>query len=435
VTSTISLASIQLGRRSRQLLRLWRTGQIADLADRARQVVSDWLAPRGTVSLVRKSDLMAIDLGHPFQPTIPAIVPGQPLAANWVMTPPAPGSGGHTTLFRMIRYLEAHGYTNRVYFYDVHSGDHAYYESIVRSYYGFQGPVANIDGGMEDAHIVMATGWPTAYPIFNARCAGKRFYFLQDFEPYFYPAGSLGSYAESTYRMGFHGIKIGTSFVEKLTTEFGMRVDTFTFGCDVSQYHLSNSTRRSGIVFYARWDNSRRGVELGLLALEVFAARRPDIEIHIYGDKIGPQSFKFIDHGRISPDEINRIYGVCFAGLSLSFTNVSLAPLEMLAAGCIPVVNDTIHVRTDLDNPFVRLAAAFPQALAAQLEDIVQNSDPEALSFAAAASVQSVTWDDAGDAFDGALRRALKQSIGEASIQSEVSDATAIYSDNEFIPG
>jgi glycosyltransferase involved in cell wall biosynthesis len=431
--STINRATRQLGRRSRQLLRLLHGKQVPGFTDRLRRVTAEWLAPRGVVSLVRDADLMAVDLARPFQPTIPAIVPGHLLVANWVMTPPAPGSGGHTTVFRIIRYLEDHGYTNRVYFYDVYQGDHAYYHSIVRDYYGFSGPVRNVDHGMEHAHIVVATGWPTAYPIFNSRCAGKRFYFVQDFEPLFYPAGCISSHAENTYRMGFHGISIGRCFVQKLIVEYGMTVDAFDFGCDTAQYRRSSTSPRSGIVFYARRDNARRGVDLGLLTLQVFAARRPDIVIHIYGDEIGPMPFRFIDHGRITPDQINFIYNTCFAGLSLSFTNVSLVPLEMLAAGCIPVVNDSVYVRTDLDNPFVRFSPALPQALAAQLQEIIETPDRDALSFAAAASVQSATWDDAGIAFDKALRRGLEESICKGHNQQPASDAARVCSEDEVV--
>ncbi len=353
---------------------------------------------------------MAVNLSRPFLPAIPAIVPGQPLIANWVTTPPSPGSGGHTTLFRIIRYLEAHGYRNRVYFYDVYGGDHQYYESVVRSYYNFHGPVANIDSGMEDAHIVVATGWPTAYPVFNSRCTGKRFYFVQDFEPYFYPVGDTSALAETTYRMGFHGISIGRCFADKLRTEFGMTVETFRYGCDISQYRRSPISSRSGIVFYARRESARRGFELGLMTLEVFAARNPGIEIHIYGDKLGRLRFPFIDHGRVTPEQLNGIYNRCFAGLSLSFTNVSLVALEMLAAGCIPVVNDTVQVRTDLDNAFVYYAPPYPQALAAQLESVVTTHDFESLSAAAAASVHTTTWDEAGATVDAILRRALRAS-------------------------
>lgn len=408
--SAIKQIELQLHRRYRQVRNLWQAEGTQAITSRLRKAAADWLTPKTAISPVRSTDVMAVDLSHPFLPAIPAIVPGQPLITNWVTTPPSPGSGGHTTLFRIIRYLEAHGYRNRVYFYDVYGGDHQYYESVVRSYYNFHGPVANIDSGMEDAHIVVATGWPTAYPIFNSRCTGKRFYFVQDFEPHFYPVGGTSALAETTYRMGFHGISIGRCFADKLRTEFGMTVDTFRYGCDISQYRRSPTSPRSGIVFYARRESARRGFELGLMTLEVFAARNPGIEIHIYGDKLGRLRFPFIDHGHVTPEQLNGIYNRCFAGLSLSFTNVSLVALEMLAAGCIPIVNDTVYVRTDLDNAFVYYAPPYPQALAAQLESVITTHDFESLSAAAAASVHTTTWDEACATVDAILRRTLRES-------------------------
>jgi glycosyltransferase involved in cell wall biosynthesis len=210
--------------------------------------------------------------------------------------------------------------------------------------------------------------------------------------------------------MGFHGISIGRCYAQKISAEFGMTVDAFKYGCDISHYGRLQGSKRSGVVFYARRETARRGFELGLMALEVFAARRPDIEIHIYGDKMGKLPFAFVDHGHVTPDELNGIYNRCFAGLSLSFTNVSLVALEMIAAGCIPVVNDTIEVRTDLENSFVRYAPPYPQALAAGLEALVMTPDFDSLSQAAAASVRGTTWDDAGASADGIIRRALGSS-------------------------
>jgi glycosyltransferase involved in cell wall biosynthesis len=357
---------------------------------------------------VRQADIVTADLSKPFQPMVPAIAPGKQVIVNWVTTPARPGSGGHTTLFRVVRYLEAHGYRNRIYFYDVYRGDHRYYASVVRHYYDFHGPVKSVDAGMEDAHAVVATSWPTAYAVFNCRCAGKRFYFIQDFEPYFYPVGVLSLFAENTYRMGFHGISIGRCYAEKLRGEFGMHIDSFEYGCDTSRYHRLPDSKRSGIVFYARRDTARRGFELGLMALEIFAMRRPNIDIHIYGDKIGKLPFNFVDHGRVTPHELNDIYNRCYAGLTFSFTNVSLVAQEMLASGCIPVVNDTTEIRTDLKSPFVRYTVPYPSALASALEEIVVTRDFESLSRAAAASVQLATWDEAGASVEMIFRRVLE---------------------------
>jgi hypothetical protein len=47
---------------------------------------------------------------------------------------------------------------------------------------------------------------------------------VQDFEPYFEPVGSYSTFAENTYRFGFHGITLGEWLSKKLTNEYGYEV-------------------------------------------------------------------------------------------------------------------------------------------------------------------------------------------------------------------
>ncbi len=231
---------------------------------------------------------------------------------------------------------------------------------------------------------------------------------MQDYEPFFHPTGAASLLAENTYRMGFHGITAGKWLVSKLSEEFGMSADFFDFGCDTSSYSRQARSNRTGLVFYARPEAPRRGFELGLMAMELFAARHPEITLHFYGELMGSLPFKFVNHGRVTPKVLNEIYNSCYAGLSLSLTNVSLVPHEMLAAGCIPIVNEGVQNRIVLDNPFVRYAAPFPQALAGALESVVTDPDFESLSAAAAGSVRGISWDDAGAKVDQILRRTLE---------------------------
>jgi len=401
-------ARIQLSRRYRQLSKIWRAEGAQGICDRTRAAAARWISPIVGVMPVRCADVVAADLARPFRPVVPKAAAGQPILVNWITTPAAPGSGGHTTLYRIIRYLEAHGYVNRVYFYDVYHTDLRYYASILRRAYGFEGEVRSVDDGMEDAHAVVATSWGTAYPVFNARCTGKRFYFVQDFEPYFHPVGSLSTLAENTYRMGLHAITAGKWLAEKLRADFSMEADHFDFGCDISRYARKPKSPRSGVTFYARPEAARRGFELGLMALEIFAARQPHIKIHLYGENLGRLRFPCVQHGHVTPEQLNNIYNSCYAGLSLSLTNVSLVPHEMLAAGCIPVVNDGVHNRMVLKNTFVRYAPMVPHDLAAALEEVVTQVQFDSFSRAAAASVHSASWDDAGAAVDGIVRRACE---------------------------
>ena len=201
-------------------------------------------------------------------------------------------------------------------------------------------------------------------------------------------------------------VTAGRWLAKLLDDRYGMRTDAFDFGCDTDIYRFEGKPR-DGIVFYARPEASRRGFNLGVMALELFAAKHPDVKIHFFGNKIGKIHLDVVDHGLVTPAELNDIYNSCFAGLSLSMTNVSLVPHEMLAAGCIPVVNDADHNRIVLDNSHVRYATATPHALAECLSEVVTLADFDVIAREASASVALTSWDDAGDVVERVLRREL----------------------------
>ncbi|THK39041.1 glycosyltransferase family 1 protein [Ensifer sp. MPMI2T] len=404
----LSQARLQIGRRARQFRDVLAKDGYRGIVTRVRLKASDWIRPRTVVWPVFPDDVLAADLSRPPARAVPPIARGQPIVVNWVMEASGPGSGGHTTVCRIVKYLERRGYMNRVYLYDPFGGDQKYFQSISKNYYGLTCEIGDARAGMKDAHAVVATAWPTAYAVYNARCTGKRFYFVQDYEPFFYPLSTNSMLAENTYRMGFHGITAGRWLAEKLSREFGMTTDHFPFGCDTARYRREPTSKRSGVAFYARAGTPRRAVELGLLALEIFANRCPAVELHLFGERLRDLPFRFVNHGLVTPTTLNEIYNRCFAGLSLSLTNVSLVPYEMLAAGCIPVVNDADHNRMVLDNSHIHYAPATPHSLAAALEAVVTMADFEAASKQGAESVVSASWDDAGAAVDAVFRRALQ---------------------------
>jgi len=405
--SFLDSAQNQVARRARQLRNIWVAEGHRGITDRVRTVIANWMRPKRVAWPVLREDVLAADLSRLRPTPVSRIASGDSISINWVTTPAGPGSGGHTTFFRIIKYLDKAGYVNRIFFYDIHRADHKYFEGVAREHYGLMCPIGDIRDGMQDADAVVASSWPTAYAVFNARCAGKRFYFVQDFEPYFDPVGAHSLLAENTYRMGFHGITAGEWLAQKLSREYGMQADYFPFGCDTSLYRRDAACQRSGVAFYVRTGTPRRGTELGLLALELFARRKPEVQIHLFGERLEDLTFQCINHGLVSPSKLNEIYNQCFAGLCLSFTNLSLVPYEMLAAGCIPIINDAEHNRIVLSNPHVCYTPPTPHALAAALEDVMKAPDFSVLSRMAAESVKSTTWDHAGAAVDAAFKRAL----------------------------
>jgi glycosyltransferase involved in cell wall biosynthesis len=393
--------------RIRQTRRLLRSEGTAGVAARIASRVANRISPPGSARMpIDRADLeRAAEIaaaGWVLPPSLP-VHEGEPLTIAWVCTPPGPGSGGHTTMFRLVSALEQAGHRCILYLRDEHGWALEEHERTIRSWWPWvNAEVRDAAAGIEDAHAIFATAWETAYVVLASPAKGTRFYLVQDFEPSFYPAGSEYLLAEATYRFGFHGVTPGRWLTELLQGEYGMPSHHFEFGRDLT-YALDetlSAAERTGVCFYSRPDTPRRAYELAVLALDLFAQRHPEVDIHLYGIEAKRLPFAATDHQLQTPEQLNALYNRSIAGLVLSATNVSLVPHEMLAAGCIPVVNDAEQNRMVLDNPQVAYAPATPFELADALCALVERpvADRAAAARAAAASVQGATWDDAGEA-------------------------------------
>ncbi len=306
-----------------------------------------------------------------------------------------------------------------LYLQDRHGWDIEQHRATIREWWPWMhAEVRDAAAGIEDAHAIFATSWETAYPVLASRARGRRFYLVQDFEPAFHPAGSAAMMAESTYRFGFHGVTAGRWLAERLRADYGMPADHFDFGRDLD-YVLDTGPEaenaRTGICLYCRPETPRRAFELAVLTLELFAQSHPEVELHLFGRSVKGLPFAATDHGLLRPDGLNALYNRCVAGLVLSATNVSLVPHEMLAAGCIPVVNDADHNRIVLDNDHVAYAPGTPFELAAELSRLVERplGARAAAAAAASSSVAGQSWDAAGDTVERIVRRVVLGSPAE----------------------
>lgn len=411
--------------RIQQTVRLLRSEGSASVAARLLARASTKLAPAGYGGLpLDREDLLRageVAAGGWVLPAPSPIRAGEPLKVAWVCLPPRAGSGGHTTMFRMVTALERAGHECIVYLQDRHGWDIDQHRRTIRGWWpDVKADIRDLAGGIEDAHAVFATAWMTAYPVLASPAKGARFYFVQDFEPAFYPAGSEALLAEATYRFGFHGVTAGRWLADRLRREFEMPSDHFDFGCDLDRYALDAAlaSQRTGICYYCRPSTPRRAYELALVALDLFAVRHPEVDIHLFGQPAGSLPFAANDHGLLTPDQLNQLYNRCIAGLALSATNVSLVPHEMLASGCIPVVNDAEQNRVVLDNSEVAYAPATPFELADALSALVERSHAEraAAAKAAAASVQGASWAHAGAQVESIVRRVVQAAAAPKSL-------------------
>lgn len=367
--------------------------------------------PPHLLGSVDPEDVLAADWTDSSAPAVISEGRTGPYTVNWVIPPASPGSGGHQNIFRFVSHLESQGHTCRIYIYDpwgVRSiGAH---ESIIRdNFVDMRAPILAWGDGFHSADAIFATSWQTAYPVFNDASGARRFYFVQDYEPHFYPVGSESVLASNTYRFGFHGITAGGWLSSKLASEYGMRCDHYDFGADADRYYVTGDEPRSSILFYARPPTPRRAWELGVLTLTVFAKMRPDVAIHMAGWPLRGfrAGFDFVDHGVLDLDDLNGLYNQMSAALVLSLTNCSLLPLELLAAGCVPVMNDADNNRMVTDVETIRYCPPSPHALARALAETCDLATP-ASARRAQESVSALDWATSCQRFEAVLTGALR---------------------------
>ena len=341
------------------------------------------------------ASLRAEDIRDPSQVHLPnpSVRPysSRRLRITWVTSPPGKGSGGHTTMFRMVEALEAAGHECTLALYNPHGSDLGERTRIIRDGWPrVRAQVAGLPEGLNGADAAIATAWQTAHALARHGTAPmRRLYFVQDYEPLFFPRGTEAALAELSYRFGYRTIALGDMVAGHLRHDIGLDPDVVPFGCDTDTYRLTATGPRSGVVFYAVPGTARRGYLLNLLALERFHRAHPDQPIHAYGsERRSRLPFPVVWHGRVSPDELTSLYNRCVAGLAMSFTNISLVAEEMLACGCIPVVNDSPDARADLRDAPAAWVTPTPEAVALALGGLVDNPDITARARLAATNVR-----------------------------------------------
>jgi glycosyltransferase involved in cell wall biosynthesis len=372
-----------------------------------------------TINLdVKTEDALAVDWTQPSEAiTNPIVVAEGPVTIAWIMSPPSPNSGGHQNLLRFIDFAEKAGHRCLIYFYTstpvvVNSKAMKAMLDESPAYPKLQATMSMYDASVgvdPSVQAIFASGWETAYPAYLDKSRAKRFYFIQDFEPGFYPLGSEYMLAENTYRFGFHGITAG-GWLSTLTREsYSMKSDHFDFAVDTSRYFVTNPEPRTEIFFYARPSTPRRGFELALMALEAFAAERPGVVINFAGEDISrwEVSFPHVELAGMPISKLNEVYNRCSAGLVISASNMSLLPLELMASGVVPIVNDAPNNRLVSDNPFIEYVPAAPGAIARKLIEVHDHHLAADRISAMSRSLDGSDWKRSGQQFVTAFERAM----------------------------
>lgn len=295
----------------------------------------------------------------------------------WVIPHPGKGSGGHRTIIQNVNALIREGYECDIFVEengvdtseDVKNKINEWYEPCEAGVFvGF-----NIK---KEYDLMFATGWQTI-DFVRRLPAKKKAYFIQDYEPWFFPMGDQYLITESSYRQGFLPVTIGKWLSHKMQEEFDTPSEYFDFGADLNIYKpLKNIEKENSICFVYQPEKPRRCDILGLRALKIVKSIRPDVHIYLYGSNV-EATFDFeCENLHIIPiEKCNELYNKCKVGICMSASNPSRIPFEMMAAG-LPVVElyreNNIY---DLPNEGVLLAETSPEAIASSILYLLDNPD------------------------------------------------------------
>jgi glycosyltransferase involved in cell wall biosynthesis len=320
--------------------------------------------------------------------------------------------GGIHTIFRFADYMtRQHGVWNTFVIQGVNevtSQPDAIAEAFPRlrgsRFYAL--PVDSHMAGIPYHDIGICTAWQTAYPLMKFNQVRKKLYFMQDYEPLFYPAGTIFGMAEESYRFGFTAI-CNTISLKKSYEAYGGKAVYFSPSVDRSVFYPDASSRREGppyrMFFYGRPFGIRNCFELAVEGMKKIKERMGDsIEIVSAGGDWNLAQYGLegvlTNIGRLSYQETGGLYRSCHAGLSLMMTrHVSYPPIELMACG-VPVITNRSEwknwILRDRDNCYLT------EAVASRVAETVQElfADPETRKRVSANAIATVnhipSWDE-----------------------------------------
>jgi len=228
-----------------------------------------------------------------------------------------------------------------------------------------------------------ATAWPTAYRVCQQPSA-RKLYFVQDYEPWFRPAGVEQWYAARSYELGLETFTLGPWLEGRLKSEHRVaRIAALPFPMVDPPELGAPWERRDLVAFYVQPEKAHRGSELLVECARQVArgvdAEKRRIELVLFGSReLEYMRFDFPSRilGVLEEAALRRLMARTRVGVSASFTNLSLLPLRFVAHGCWSVELDLPNVTTNLPDQLrnaVRLVAPDPEAMAkAVLESLEQ---------------------------------------------------------------
>ena len=322
--------------------------------------------------------------------------------------------GGIHTIFRFISWMkEERGVESRVVLYELpqHLDDARLRTAISTAFPDLagidivlppRGKAEYVDyAELPPTDIGVATIWYSAYALLPFNAVRAKYYFVQDYEPAFYPAGTLWALAEATYGFGYAGL-VNTPGLGDTYRSYGNPTCAFVPAVELCRSTRPPAARRPvRVVLYGRPGTERNGFELLAAAARRVKARYGDaVTIISLGEDFDPAEFNLVgvlEEARLVQDlaELRECYLRADIGVCCMFTrHPSYQPLEYMAAGVAVVTNvnpSTTWLLSDGENCL--LSDPFSVAFADAIGRLVEDPDlRDRLASAGEATVKGTSW-------------------------------------------
>ncbi|PJE65217.1 hypothetical protein COU91_02795 [Candidatus Saccharibacteria bacterium CG10_big_fil_rev_8_21_14_0_10_47_8] len=231
--------------------------------------------------------------------------------------------------------------------------------------------------------IAFATIWMSAYFLLKYNNTKRKYYFIQDYEPLFYQAGSMYALAESTYRFGFTGVVNTPGLLWSVNQRHAQEGVSFVPAVDKRYYYpfKKKETKKVKIFFYARPGNPRNAFELGVLIIQDLIKKYGHrIEVVTAGADWDEADYGLkgliINKGLLgSLEEVGDLYRSCDIGFVFMLSkHPSYQPFEFMACGMATVTNrneDNLWLFRDRENCL--LAEPSPADMAEKISILVDS--------------------------------------------------------------
>ena len=246
--------------------------------------------------------------------------------------------------------------------------------------------------------VLCFTAWMTVYRGLGIP-SRRKVYFVQDYEPSFYPAGAAHYYVDHTYDLGLPIITLGPWLKSHLESQGRpSRIASMPFPFSDEIAPDAASSPRDVVAVYIQPDKAQRGSELlieaGRLLAPQLACKKPPLRLVFFGSRINRHiAFEFPceNHGVMDAVGLKALLQRTRVGVCASFSNISLMPFRYLAAGAPFVDLNLPNVRLntpDVAQPAAKLAAPSAEALAAAVLDVLRDGPPVACVLDASRNLQ-----------------------------------------------